>query len=91
MLGIRVPSLIRIPHVELRHAAGLLELHHRGSPSLLPHHARWINVVDVRVQPPLTASGALRGLDGEKVEASSMPCIISGMGFKLPLRFSSIV
>jgi hypothetical protein len=33
---------------------------------LRPHHARWMNVVDVWILPPLAASGALRSLDGER-------------------------
>jgi hypothetical protein len=42
-----------------------------SSLTLLPHHAGWINVVGMRAQSPLTVSGALRGLDGKKVEAPS--------------------
>jgi hypothetical protein len=62
-----------------------------GSPSLLPHHVGWIDVVDVRVQPPLAMSGALRGLDEEKAEAHSTLCIIPSVGFERPLRFPSMV
>jgi hypothetical protein len=85
--------------VELHCVIGLFGLLHRGtkvthysenhgrddSPSLLPCHAEWIGIVDVRAQSPLTVSGALCGLDGEKVEAPSMPHTISGVGSERPL------
>jgi hypothetical protein len=59
--------------------------------SQLPHHARWIDVVDVWVRSPLIASGALNGLDDEKAEAHNTPCIILGMGSERPLQFSFMV
>jgi hypothetical protein len=37
-----------------------------GSPSLLPHHIGWINVVDMWAQSPLTVSGTLLGLNSER-------------------------
>jgi hypothetical protein len=61
------------------------------SPSLLPRHAEWIDVVDVRARSPLVVSEALRGLDGEKAKAPSMPRTIPGMGSKQPLQFSSTI
>jgi hypothetical protein len=91
--------------VELRRAVGLLGLLHRGTrathssrnrglddlPSLLPRHPWWIDVLDVRARSPLTVSGALHGLDGEKAEALSMPCTIPGVGFERPFQFSPTV
>jgi hypothetical protein len=58
---------------------------------LLPHHARWIDVVDVRVRSPLEASEALHSLDGEKPEAPRTPRFIPGVGSELPLQFFSVV
>jgi hypothetical protein len=91
--------------MELPRAIGLLGLLHRGtkamhssrnrgrdsSPSLLPRHVQWNNVVDVRAQSPLSVSGALRCLDGENTEAPSMPRTIPGVGSKRPLQFSPMV
>jgi hypothetical protein len=48
-----------------------LLLYRGGSPSLLPRHARWIDIVDVQVQSPLAASDTLLVLDGEKTEVPS--------------------
>jgi hypothetical protein len=62
-----------------------------GSPSLLPCHISWIDVVDVRDQSPFVVSGALHGSDGEKAEAPSTPCIIPIVGSKMSLRFSFTV
>jgi hypothetical protein len=97
--------LIFVPCVELHRVVHLLGLLHRGtkatrssqnhghdgSPSLLPHHARWIDVVDVRAQSPLIVSGALRDLGVERAEVLSMPCTILGVGFERPLQFSPTV
>jgi hypothetical protein len=55
---------------------------HGGSPSLLPHHARWIDVINVWAQSPVTVSGALCGLDGKKAEAPITPRTISSVGSK---------
>jgi hypothetical protein len=41
--------------------------------------------------PPFTLSEVLHDLGGKKAEAPSMPRIIPGVGFKLSLRFSSMV
>jgi hypothetical protein len=49
-----------------------------GGPTLLTSGA----------QPPLTASGASRGPDGEKAEAFSMPHMILDLGFKCPLQLT---
>jgi hypothetical protein len=49
-----------------------------GGPTLLTSGA----------QPPLTASGASRGPDGEKAEAFSMPHMILDVGFKWPLQLT---
>jgi hypothetical protein len=51
-----------------------------GPPSLLPRHASWIDVVDVRARSPFVMSGALHSSDGEKAEAPSTPCIIPVVG-----------
>jgi hypothetical protein len=78
--------------MELCRVAGLLGLLHQGtrathssrnggSPSLLPPHARWIDVVDMRVQPPLVASGVLRGLDGKKGQGVHHVMHYPGHGF----------
>jgi hypothetical protein len=88
--------------MELHHATDLLGLLCRGtkathssqndgSPSLLPRHTRWINIVDVLIQPPLIASGALCDFDGEKAKALTTSCIMLGMGSERPLLFSSKV
>jgi hypothetical protein len=75
MLGIGAPYLICVPRVELCHAVGLLVLLHRGTkatnfsqnhgcdglPSLLPHRAGWIDIVEVRARSLLIVSGALHG------------------------------
>jgi hypothetical protein len=61
---------------------------HDGSPSLLPRHVGWIDVVDVWAWSPLAKSGALHGLDGEKVEVPSMSRTILGVGSERPLQFS---
>jgi hypothetical protein len=62
-----------------------------GSPSLLPRHIKWIDVVDVRAQSPLLMSGALPGLDCKNAEAPSMPHTIPGMGSEPWIRFSPMV
>jgi hypothetical protein len=91
--------------VELCHVVGLLGLlcqgtkvthssrnHGRdGSPSLLPHHARWIDVVDIQARSPLAVSGALHGLGGERAKAPSTPRTIPGVGFERPLQFFPMV
>jgi hypothetical protein len=59
-----------------------------GSPSLLPHHTGWIDIVDVSGRSPLTVSGVLCGLGGERVEAPSTPCTILGIDFEQLLQFS---
>jgi hypothetical protein len=61
---------------------------HDGLLSLLPHQAGRIDVVDVWARSPLAVSGALRGLDGEKVEVPSTSCTIPGVGSEWPLWFS---
>jgi hypothetical protein len=61
---------------------------HDGSPFLLPHHAGWIDVVDVWDQSPLAVSGMLCGLDGKKAKVPSTPHTIPDMGFKWVLWFS---
>jgi hypothetical protein len=105
MLGIGVPYLICVPRMELCRAIGLLGLLHRGtkathssqnrgpdgSPSLLPHHAGWINIIDMRARSPLAVSGALHGLGGKKAKAPSTPRTIPGVGFEQPLRFSPVI
>jgi hypothetical protein len=87
------------------HAIGLLGLLHRGtrathssrnrgcdnSPSFLPHHTRWIDVVDMWVQSPLIVSGVLRSLDGEMAEALSTLRTIPGVGSEWPFWFSPTV
>jgi hypothetical protein len=102
MLAMGVPQLIYVPCVELRCAIGLLGLPHQrtkaihsfrrhghdGSPSLLPHHAERVDVVDMWARSPLIVSRVLHGLDGQKVKAPTTPCIISGVGSKRPLQFS---
>jgi hypothetical protein len=91
MLGIIVPYLICVPCTELCHAVGLLESlrrrtrvtrssQNRGcddSPSLLPHHARWIDIVVVQARSPLAVSGALCSLDGKKAETLGTPFALS--------------
>jgi hypothetical protein len=47
--------------------------------------------VVVRVWSPLTVSGTLRGLDGEKAEAPSTLCNIPEVGSERQLRFSLTV
>jgi hypothetical protein len=93
------------PSRRVHRAVGLLGLHRRGtkvthssqnrgrdgSPSLLPRHTGWIDVVDVRAWSPLIVSGALRGLDGEKAEAPSAPRTIPDVGSEWPLHFSPTV
>jgi hypothetical protein len=64
---------------------------HDRSPSLLPHHVGWIDVVDVRAWSPLAVSGALCGLDGKKAKAPSTPRTIPSMGFERSLWFSLTV
>jgi hypothetical protein len=105
MLGIRVPELICTPCMVLYRVVGLLELLHRGpramrssrsrgcdvSPSLLPHCAGWIDIVDVRARSPLAVSGALYGLDGEKAKALSTSSTIPSMGSERSFQFSPMV
>jgi hypothetical protein len=102
MLGIRIPYLVCVPHMMSHRTAGLLVLLHRfteathssrsgGSPSLLPWHASWVDVVDVWARSPLTVNGALHDLNHEEVEARSMPLTIPDVGSEWPLRFSSTV
>jgi hypothetical protein len=47
--------------------------------------------VDVWAQSPFIVSGALRGLDGQKAEALSMPCTILDVGSGRPFLFSPTV
>jgi hypothetical protein len=54
---------------------------------LLPCRTGWIDVADVWAQSPLAASGALHGLDGEEVDAPSLSCTTSVVGFEWSLRF----
>jgi hypothetical protein len=105
MLGIGIPELTCILHVELHHAIQLLGLLYQGtkathssrnrecdgSPSLLPRHAGWIDVVDARARSRLVVSGALHGLDGDKAEVPSMSRAIPDVGSKWPLQFSPMV
>jgi hypothetical protein len=44
-----------------------------GSPSLLPHHAGWISVVDVWARSSLAVSGVLCGLGGERAKVLGTP------------------
>jgi hypothetical protein len=62
-----------------------------GSPSMMPCHASWVDVVDVWAQSPLTVSGSLHSLDGEEVEVPSMPHNFLDVGSKWLLWFSSMV
>jgi hypothetical protein len=62
-----------------------------GSPSLLPHYANQVDIVDVWARPPLTVSGALCGSDGVEVEAPSLLRTILDVGFEWPFQFSSTV
>jgi hypothetical protein len=62
-----------------------------GSPSLLPRHAGWIDVVDVWARSPLIVSGAFLGSNGEKDEALSTSCTIPGVGSERPFWFSPTV
>jgi hypothetical protein len=101
MLGIRIPYLVCIPRMESCHIAGLLGLVHwwtedtrssrsGGSPSLLPWHTSWVDVVAMWARSPLVDNGALLGLDGKEVDAPSVPRTILDVGSEWPLRFSSI-
>jgi hypothetical protein len=62
-----------------------------SSPSLLPHHASWIDVVDVQTRSPLAVNGALHALDAKEVEVPSMSHTILDMDSEWLLQFSSIV
>jgi hypothetical protein len=87
--------------MELRCSVGLLRLLYRGTeathssrshgrdvpPSLLPHHAGWIDIVDVWAQSPLAVSEVLHGLGGKRAKAPSMTRTILGVGSKHLLRF----
>jgi hypothetical protein len=78
--------------IEEQRPQTLLQNHgHDGSPSLLPRHVGWIDIVDVRAQSPLAVSGALRGLGGKKAEVRSTLCTISSVGSEWLLWFSSMV
>jgi hypothetical protein len=86
----------------LRRAIGLLSLLHRrtkathpflshghdGSPSLLPLHAGRIDIVDMWARSPLDVSGALCGLDDEKVEVPSTLRTIPDVGSERSLQFT---
>jgi hypothetical protein len=62
-----------------------------SSPSLLPHHASWIDVDDVQTRSPLTVNGALHALDTKEVEVPSMSRTILDMDSEWLLKFSSTV
>jgi hypothetical protein len=62
-----------------------------GLPSLLPHHAGWIDVVDVWARSPHLLSGALCGLDSEKAEVLSTSPTIPGVGSEWSFWFSPII
>jgi hypothetical protein len=96
ILGIRIPYLVCILRVGLRQVAGLLRLLHPsiegthssqsgGPPSLLPRHASWISIVDVRARLPLVVDGAFHDLDGGEVEVHSKMLTIPDVGSKCPL------
>jgi hypothetical protein len=46
-----------------------------------------INVADEWARPPLAVSGVSCGLNGQEVEALSMPYMIPGVGLEWPLQF----
>jgi hypothetical protein len=57
-----------------------------GSCSWLLRRTGQTNAVDEWAQAPLALLGALRGLDGEKVEAFGMLHTIMGLGIKRPFQ-----
>jgi hypothetical protein len=66
--------------------------HERDEPlSLLPHHVGCISVVGMQAQPPFTTNGTLDVLNGERVEAVSMPRAIPDIDSELSLRLSLIM
>jgi hypothetical protein len=58
-----------------------------GSPSLMPRPAERVNIVDMWARSPLTVSGVLHSLNGEKAEVPSPPCIIPSMSSEWTLQF----
>jgi hypothetical protein len=96
VLGIEVPKLIYIPHVELRCAIALLgSLHqkswaahflqshgHDGSCSRLPSYADRTNTADEWAWSPLTVSEPSCYQGNEEAKASSMLHMIPGMGYE---------
>jgi hypothetical protein len=96
MLGIEIPLLIYVPHIELHCVVGLLGLlcrrsrdahslrshGHDGLHSLMPSHAGWTNGADEWAWSPLAVSGVSCGLVDEEVEVLSKPRMILGERFK---------
>jgi hypothetical protein len=54
---------------------------------LPPCDASWIDIVDMWARSTLALDGVLHGLDGEEVEAPSMPRTILDMGSERLLIF----